>query len=216
MALVQEILRSGHDLLMRSHGLGPGDPGRQFGAADMQLLRKCPCPVWIIRPGTGDPAQHQVLAAINASAADAAEQELNATILELALLLRDFEDAHLTLLQAWTAYGESLLKSHMSASELTEFVEAARSEAAGALSAFVKRFEDRLTGVMVELLKGEPGDVIPQFVESHGIDVVVMGTVARTGIAGFVMGNTAEHVLQRLRRGSVVAVKPAGFESPVQ
>jgi hypothetical protein len=41
-----------------------------------------------------------------------------------------------------------------------------------------------------------------------------MGTVARTGIAGLVMGNTAERVLQRLR-GSVLAVKPAGFRTPV-
>ena len=41
-----------------------------------------------------------------------------------------------------------------------------------------------------------------------------MGTVARTGIAGFVMGNTAEMVLRQLR-GSVLAVKPPGFVTPV-
>jgi nucleotide-binding universal stress UspA family protein len=41
-----------------------------------------------------------------------------------------------------------------------------------------------------------------------------MGTVARTGIAGLVMGNTAERVLRRLH-GSVLAVKPPGVVSPV-
>jgi hypothetical protein len=41
-----------------------------------------------------------------------------------------------------------------------------------------------------------------------------MGTVARTGIAGFVMGNTAEMMLRQLR-GSVLAVKPPGFVTPV-
>jgi nucleotide-binding universal stress UspA family protein len=46
------------------------------------------------------------------------------------------------------------------------------------------------------------------------IDVVVMGTVARTGVAGLVMGNTAERVLQRLYR-SVLTVKPPGFDCPV-
>jgi universal stress protein E len=66
----------------------------------------------------------------------------------------------------------------------------------------------------VELVEGEPEDAIARFVESQGIDMVVMGTVARTGIAGLVMGNTAERVLQRLR-GSVLAVKPPGFKSPV-
>lgn len=41
-----------------------------------------------------------------------------------------------------------------------------------------------------------------------------MGTVARTGIVGFLMGSTAEFVLRELR-GSVVAVKPPGFVTPV-
>jgi nucleotide-binding universal stress UspA family protein len=44
--------------------------------------------------------------------------------------------------------------------------------------------------------------------------LVVMGTVARTGVAGLLMGNTAERVLQRLQ-GSVLAVKPPGFKSPI-
>jgi nucleotide-binding universal stress UspA family protein len=41
-----------------------------------------------------------------------------------------------------------------------------------------------------------------------------MGTVGRTGLPGFFIGNTAEEVLQTATT-SVLAVKPAGFESPV-
>jgi len=117
-------------------------------------------------------------------------------------------------LQAWTPYGASLLRSRMSPDEFTEFIETARRTEDEALSGFIEPFKDRLTDVAVELVQGEPEDAIARFVESHGIDIVVMGTVARTGIAGLVMGNTAERVLQRLR-GSVLAVKPPGFKSPV-
>lgn len=46
------------------------------------------------------------------------------------------------------------------------------------------RARERLTGVPVELVSGDPEDEIARFVESHGVDIVVMGTVARTGIAG--------------------------------
>jgi nucleotide-binding universal stress UspA family protein len=215
IALVQEVLRSNHSLLMRSHGSPPRDPGRPFGAVDMQLLRECPCPVWVIRPGTGDRRSRRILAAIDANPKDEAEQEINTTILELALLIRQLENDHLTLLHAWTVYGESLLKSHMPAEELAEAGEAARRDAENAIAALIEPFQSRMTGVAVEVVKGEPRDVIPQFVEVHGIDVVIMGTVGRAGIAGRVMGNTAEHVLQRLR-GSVVAVKPSGFESHVK
>jgi nucleotide-binding universal stress UspA family protein len=41
-----------------------------------------------------------------------------------------------------------------------------------------------------------------------------MGTIARTGISGFIMGNTAETILNRLDC-SVLAIKPPGFETPI-
>jgi nucleotide-binding universal stress UspA family protein len=47
------------------------------------------------------------------------------------------------------------------------------------------------------------------------IDILVMGTVARTGIAGFIIGNTAENILQTVTC-SLLARKPNGFISPVQ
>jgi nucleotide-binding universal stress UspA family protein len=65
------------------------------------------------------------------------------------------------------------------------------------------------------LRRGEPGEVIPEFVVSEGIDVLVMGTVARGGIPGMLIGNTAERVLRTLPC-SVLTVKPDGFVSPVR
>ncbi len=179
----------------------------------MELLRQCPCPVWLIARRRGSPSvRWRILAAIHANPRDASEQELNATILDWALTLKAFGDAELTLLQAWAPYGASLLKPRMSPDEFTAFIETARRTADEALSSFIEPFKSRLTDVAVELVQGEPEDAITGFAESHGVDVVVMGTVARTGIVGLVMGNTAERVLQRLR-GSVLAVKPPGFTS---
>lgn len=43
----------------------------------------------------------------------------------------------------------------------------------------------------------------------------IMGTVGRTGIPGFLIGNTAETVLRQVAC-SVLAVKPTGFVTPVQ
>ena len=42
-----------------------------------------------------------------------------------------------------------------------------------------------------------------------------MGTVGRTGVQGFFIGNTAEEILNQVEC-SVLAVKPPGFESPVK
>jgi hypothetical protein len=46
-------------------------------------------------------------------------------------------------------------------------------------------------------------------------DLLVMGTVCRTGAAGFLIGNTAETVLSDVTC-SVLAMKPAGFVTPVE
>ena len=46
------------------------------------------------------------------------------------------------------------------------------------------------------------------------MDLVVMGTVSRTGIPGLLIGDTAEVILNNLEC-SVLAVKPTGFVTPV-
>jgi len=57
--------------------------------------------------------------------------------------------------------------------------------------------------------------VIPGIVKSQEIDLLVMGTVCRTGIAGFFIGNTAEMILDEVDC-SVLTLKPNGFVSPVE
>jgi len=66
----------------------------------------------------------------------------------------------------------------------------------------------------LHLVEGYPDDLIPELVVSQGIDLLVMGTVCRTGIAGFLIGNTAEEVLNDVDC-SVLALKPEGFVTPV-
>jgi len=43
---------------------------------------------------------------------------------------------------------------------------------------------------------------------------VVIGTIGRTGLSAAFIGNTAEHVIDRLHC-DLLAVKPDGFTSPV-
>jgi hypothetical protein len=63
----------------------------------------------------------------------------------------------------------------------------------------------------IHLLKGDAEALIPALAKKR-IEIIVMGTVIRTGIAGFIVGNTAENILQRVDC-SVLTVKPDGFVS---
>ena len=47
-----------------------------------------------------------------------------------------------------------------------------------------------------------------------GVGLIVMGTVSRSGVAGLLIGNTAEEILRQVDC-SVLTVKPDGFVTPV-
>jgi universal stress protein E len=84
----------------------------------------------------------------------------------------------------------------------------------------VKHIERQLAGVALPLpakvhFVTEPPDVaIMNCIEQHDIDLLVMGTVGRTGVSGIITGNTAERLLPRIPC-SLLAVKPPDFKSPV-
>ncbi len=53
------------------------------------------------------------------------------------------------------------------------------------------------------------------FANENRIDLLVLGTIGRSGIAGLLMGNTAERILNKVEC-SVLAVKPEGFVSSIR
>ena len=73
-----------------------------------------------------------------------------------------------------------------------------------------------LTGVLYQahLLHGHVGEILPSFIETEEIDLVIMGSLARTGIAGLISGSTAEQVFYSANC-AVVIVKPPNFVSPI-
>jgi nucleotide-binding universal stress UspA family protein len=214
LAIVREVIDSGHDLVVRSHDtVGWPDKGKQFGAIDMHLLRLCPTPVWLVDARAGS-APRRVLIAMNADPADAAERDINLHIADVTAALVRPDATEMTLLQAWTPFGEQLVRSRMQKTELSAYVETARTRAVEGVRALLPEVRGRLGEVGVEVIQGDPATAISQFAEERSVDLVVMGSVARAGIQGLVMGNTAESVLQRLRC-SVLVIKPKGFRSPM-
>ncbi|MCP4410554.1 MAG: universal stress protein [Gammaproteobacteria bacterium] len=69
--------------------------------------------------------------------------------------------------------------------------------------------------ITAHLIEGRAGMVIPEQARRQEVGLIVMGTVARTGLPGFIIGNTAESVLNQVGC-SVLTVKPQGFETPVR
>ena len=214
--LIEEVLRSNHDLVMRSHARDVTTAGpKPFGAVDMELLRKCPCPVLLVRHGPAA-TKPRIACAVAESSEDPDAQALNAKIVELALLMADcLESEAPTLFHAWVPGAERAVRRYATDDQFAVYLENERQRATSTLTRVARLFESRLDGRRTVLRQGKPEAVIPEFVVSEGVDVLVMGTVARGGISGMLIGNTAERVLRKLPC-SVLTVKPDGFVSPVR
>ena len=184
-ALIEEVLRSQHDLVMRSHARDVATSGpREFGVVDMELLRNCPCPVLLVRHGQ-PAAKPRIACAVDASSDNPDAESLNRKIVELALVMADYlaSDSP-TLLHAWVPFGERAVRRYAADDQFAAYLENARQSAASRLTRIARSFEGQIDERANVLRRGEPQHVIPEFVVSEGIDVLVMGTVARGGVSG--------------------------------
>ncbi len=223
LEVTRVVLRNGHDLLIKP-AENPSFIERLFGTNDMQLLRNCPCPVWLTRAKEKSKYK-QILAAVDfdPDMPDTIEHDLNRQILELSGSLAFSDFASLHVIHAWNAPGEAMLRTW--ADDLQEasvtYVEGIRSSHERAYNRLRQRLIERIGKDTSDYLspefhmrRGAAATVIPEIAKELNIDLVVMGTVARAGVMGLFIGNTAEFVLEQLQC-SVLAVKPPGFVSPV-
>jgi nucleotide-binding universal stress UspA family protein len=211
VALSEEVERSGFDLLVRGHGVKDKKP-RPFGPIDMGLLRHCPCPVWLVGPTSPTrPRPRRIAAAIDAGCNTAEEAALNRAILRVAMTVGAAIDADVTAVYVWAVFGAELLDNRMTEAQLAEYVAGAEAAARADLDKFTGELDAGETRPKTALLEGDPQEKLPAYLHAHHIDVVVMGTIARGGLAGYVIGNTAERMLSALRE-SVLAIKPEGWK----
>jgi universal stress protein E len=209
--VIQRVLRDGFDLVIKAADFQEGNKG--FKAFDMELLRKCPCPVWLCRkPGT------KIAVAVDPNNDESAGRDLSIKLLQTAQnLAQQTPDATLEIVSCWAFEQENYLRGNawikMSDEEIDLYIHNAQAQHDLALKTLVESAGD--IDAPMALVRGAPEIAIPGFVDEHNIDLLIMGTVARTGIPGFIIGNTAENILQKLSC-SLLALKPNGFVSPIK
>ncbi len=208
LGIIHEVIESGHDLVVKS-AQGTTSAG-SLGVTALNLMRKCPCPVWVIKPeSTGF---RRIIAAVDPLTSDELQARLQRRILEVATSLASTHEAQLSVVHAWDLPGESLLRNRMNPNELEQAVDAQRAQALEGSKVLVEGLP--VDPDSITLIKGLPGQAITSHLEQSDVDLVVMGTLSRSGVPGLFIGNTAERVLKELHC-SVLTVKPDDFVSPV-
>ncbi|HOZ45586.1 MAG TPA: universal stress protein [Candidatus Hydrogenedentes bacterium] len=212
--IIREVSAHSHDLVLKDLELDRVLGKPMISSTDMHLLRKSPCPVWLIQPNKGKPFA-RILAAVDpVPGDDDVRNSLNTRILELATSLALQEQCRLFVVRAYESVGEAFLATKVNARDSSEFLERIQMVRMKSDREFIGKFEKRAGEFDVRYVHGNPGAIIPEVVRDEAVDLVIMGTVARTGIPGLLMGRTAEAVLRQVDC-SVLGVKPKGFVSPL-
>lgn len=215
--IIRKVLRDGHDLVMKGSAGGREPSSPFFASTDLHLLRKCPCPVWIMNPSEQS-HYSRVLAAVDPDIDDRQTDGLNRLIMDLATSLSDADSSELNVVSAWWLDEEDTLRHsgfvRIGKDDVDLIVEERRAEAERNLNVLLSDYPDTASTRRVHLIKGQARTVIPDIAEQRKAELIVMGTVGRTGIQGLIIGNTAEAILGRVAC-SILAVKPPGFVSPI-
>jgi nucleotide-binding universal stress UspA family protein len=194
-ALVREVVRAGHDLL----AIAASAPGelQSVGTTAARLVRECPCPTLLARPGRR--RRHRVLVAIDPGLGDRRNAAMNALLLETGIAIAEVEKEELDVLHAWNVYDERYLRRQgLRADEMERFVGKAREQAREALTSTIAPYRRHLSAKNIHLERGTPREVVPAFARKHGIELLVIGTVARSGLERHLIGNTAEILLGQM------------------
>ncbi|HJP37261.1 MAG TPA: universal stress protein [Gammaproteobacteria bacterium] len=172
-AVAAAAAAGGCDLIVKATHWQSQASRRFLRTSDWEHMRAARCPVLFIKHEHVRP-QRRILMALNVSAPDAAHQRLNDDIISVGKQVADSRDD--IELHAVNAYPDSDHFVHPP--DLAE------------RAAIERRF--------AHCIEGAPGDVISEIAGDLEAELVILGTVSRTGMAGATKGNTAERALDRI------------------
>lgn len=205
-ALVRETVRGGHDLL--AVGATPSGTVECVDASATRLLRECPYPVLLVNSSRRRRRPRVLVAVDTAPWFAAGTDELAVKLFDIARGLAEKLEGELHVLHVWAPYGQRFLRGGVLAdAEVQQYVLSTREEARQELERMIAPFRAHVAPAGVHLVQGDPRSVIAKFATRRRTDLLVMGTVARSGVAGRIVGNTAEAVVTRLPC-SMLVVRP--------
>lgn len=171
-AIVQSAKRVGADLIVRASYQRSKIERRVLKTTDWTLLREAPCPVLLVKTDRVEQLS-TLMVAVNLNAKDEAHQHLNDLAIQFATDVAKQTNADL---HAVNSYIGSFGFVHPP--DLARRVGIDRSRA--------------------HVAEGSPEEVVAEQAKAVGAQLVIIGSKARTGLSGLVVGNTAERILDRV------------------
>lgn len=204
--LTKQVLVGNFDLLIVGSRVHSNIDQWLMGTTGRKLIHSCPCPVWVTKAKS--PAKpHRILVADDLT-------PVGARLVRLGAELARVENSELHILHSfeypWDAnrqrsdarqeafrlkalsHAQQILGDHTACPEVASLANAPK----------------------IHLREELAETAILAAIEKEQIDLLIMATSARTGLLGYLLGNTAERLVSQIGC-ALLTVKPEGFHCPI-
>jgi universal stress protein E len=172
---------------------------------DRHLLRYCKAPLLLVRDSHW--LDKPILAAIDPTATDKKHMALNHNILEYSKML-----AHVTKIQLHSVntFETPSIEPTIGVCWANIILESIKIDISKAHKNKMKTLlkEHDLFNQPCHVLEGRADIVIPNLAKKIDAQLLILGTVGRTGLPGAFIGNTAEHILANMNC-DILTLKPS-------
>lgn len=209
--IVHKVLEFKPDIVVKDVAAEPGLKRLLFTPLDWQLLRLCPAPLLLVHPEARQ-APRRVIAAVDPLRALHETNGLHDHVVKAALDLALQCDASVHLVHAFEGL-MPMQPGEVFTHSMQTVIDNIRNLHRSGFDEYAQRYS--VPPERMHFIEGPAALVIPGFATDHRADVVVVGTIHRTGLDRVIMGSTAERILDAVHC-DVLAVKPAGFETDLK
>lgn len=180
-----------------------------YQALDVTLIRRSTVPVLLINQDLHR-VDTQIFVAIDPITQSKEADSLNKSLLKTADLMATAYKCTIQILSCWHFENESFMResvfSKTSEDEIDAIINEERVNHENALKKLIQVSELQ-NAHDLHIHKGRADKVIPEFMNDHIDDILIMGTVGRTGLKGFLLGNTAENIFKQINC-SLLTIRP--------
>lgn len=210
-SIINHAIAGNYDLIIKGTHAHDKLKAVIFTPTDWHLMRKAPMPVLMVKDHAW-PAAGKILCAVNVSSDDHDHQTLNGKIIDHAkdLALKFAGEVHLVNGYPGTPVNLAIELPDFDAQTYNDTI---RNQHEQRVSMLADGYNIGQQHCHVK--EGLPEDVIPELAEQLDAELVILGTVGRTGFSAALIGNTAEHVIDSINC-DLLAIKPDGYKSPLE
>lgn len=175
-----------------------------LGSTARKVVRKAEQPVWVIRHTSQAPIK-KIAVAIDLG-------PISQQLVDAGAVVANALNAEKQIVHGLDYRGAFAYVRMPDAERLKdEYKRKVRDNARTALQALCGEHADEWKILLTE---HDVVDVLPEMEKQGDADLVVMGSVSRSGVAGLIIGNSAEKLLDKLN-SSLLVLKPEGWSTPV-